>query len=65
MPIRPRTLASAFRTAIYGAACSLFALTEAQAEVFVDAVLVGAILADYLTWLIRTLLQLPSYAWRL
>jgi hypothetical protein len=56
----PRTLASALRTAVYGVVCTVFAVTEEQASLVVDSLLVGAVLADYVTWLTRSLFLLPT-----
>lgn len=59
-PLSPRTLTSALRTTIYGAVAGLFALSSTEAIALIDAVVVGAVLADYTTWVIRTVTQLPS-----
>lgn len=56
----PRTLASAVRTAIYGAIAGFFAVSSAEAVAFVDALVVGAVFADYATWVIRTVAHLPG-----
>ena len=61
--IAPRTISSVLRTAIYGAVAGLFALSNAEAGKLIDAALVGAILGDYVTWLIRSLMLLPSDIW--
>ena len=55
----PRTLASAVRTTIYGGTAGFFAISSAETIAFIDAVAVGAVLADYTTWVIRTVAQLP------
>jgi hypothetical protein len=58
--VSPRTLTSALRTTIYGAIAGIFAISSTEAIALIDAVVVGAVLADYTTWGIRTVAQLPS-----
>jgi hypothetical protein len=58
-PLSPRTLTSALRTTIYGAIAGCFALSGPEAIALLDAVVVGAVLADYTTWVMRTVAQLP------
>jgi hypothetical protein len=59
--IAPRTVASVLRTALYGSLSACFAISDVEAVKMVDAVVVGGILADYFTWLVRSLAQLPSH----
>ena len=56
-----RTVSSALRTAFYGGISAVFAISDVEAVKMVDAALVGVVLADYMTWLIRSVLLLPSY----
>jgi hypothetical protein len=58
--LSPRTLTSALRTTIYGAIAGFFAISGTEAIALIDAAIVGAVLADYTTWVIRTVTQLPS-----
>jgi hypothetical protein len=59
--LSPRTLVSVLRTAVYAGAATLFALTQAEASVLLDSAILGAVLADYVTWFLRSLVQLPSH----
>jgi hypothetical protein len=59
--IGPRTIASVLRTAVYGAVSALFLVTDVDAKAAVDACLIGAIFADYATWLVHSLICLPDY----
>lgn len=61
MILAPRTIVSIARTGAYAAIGGVFTLTDAQARELVDAVLIGGVLADYLTWMIRSLVLLPSH----
>lgn len=56
-----RTLVSAFRTAIYAMVATAFGLTHSEAAPLLDGIILGAILADFLTWLGRSLVQLPEH----
>jgi hypothetical protein len=56
-----RTLVSALRTAIYGAVATLFGLTHNEAAPLLDGLILGAVMADFLTWLIRSVVQLPEH----
>lgn len=55
-----RTLISVFRTAIYGAVAAAFGLTHNEATPLLDGVILGATTADFLTWLLRSLMLLPE-----
>lgn len=48
------------RTTIYGTIAGFFAISSTEAIALLDAVVVGAVLADYTTWVIRTVTRLPS-----
>ncbi|MBM4143956.1 MAG: hypothetical protein FJ225_10260 [Lentisphaerae bacterium] len=56
-----RTFASVFRTAVLGGTATAVAVTDAGTVEFVDALLFGAILGDYVTWLIRGLVTMPGH----
>lgn len=56
-----RTLVSVFRTAIYGTVAALFGLAHNEAAQILDGLILGAVLADFLTWLIRSVVQLPEH----
>lgn len=58
--MNPRTLLSAVRTFVYGGLSSFFALCGIENVDWIDAALVGGVLADYLTWLVMNLVQLPD-----
>jgi hypothetical protein len=58
--LSPRTLVSVFRTLLYGGVAALFALTQAEATQLLDGVVLGAVLADYVTWFLRSAVQLPA-----
>lgn len=53
-----RTLVSLVRTVCYGGAAAFFALHGAGQVL--DAAILGAVLADYITWFVRSLMQLPE-----
>jgi riboflavin transporter FmnP len=56
-----RALASVARTTAYGSLSAVLGITDAGTAQLVDAVVVGAVVADYVTWLFRSLMLLPSY----
>lgn len=58
----PRTAVSAARTTFYGSLAAFLGLAP-ETAMMVDAVLVGAIFADYVTWLPRALVVLPNHLW--
>ncbi len=58
-----RTLTSALRTFVYGVVTGLFAINPDQAVPLVDGIFIGAVLADFVTWFIRSLILLPSQIW--
>lgn len=55
-----RTLASAARTAIYGSAAVAVAFFHIETSPLLDAVIVGAVSADYVTWMARSFMVLPN-----
>ena len=55
-----RTLISAARTTFYGVVATMFAINHAETAQLLDAAILGAVLADYVTWLVRSLMQLPE-----
>jgi hypothetical protein len=58
--IPARTWASALRTALYGGIGAFLAIGQRGTEPLVVAVILGVILADYITWFVRSLMQLPA-----
>lgn len=52
-------VALAFRTFLLSVLGFCFAWKPEQCVQFLDGVLVGAVLADYLTWFIHSVIQLP------
>ena len=61
--IAPRTIVTTLRTAVYGGLGGWLAISSAEAKGLLDAVIVGAVFADYLTWGLRSLALLPTYVW--
>ena len=59
--LSPRTLVSVLRTAVYAGLAGVFALTRAEAATLLDAAVLGAVLADYVTWFLRSLMRLPAH----
>ncbi|TAN36413.1 MAG: hypothetical protein EPN23_08570 [Verrucomicrobia bacterium] len=59
----PRTLMSATRTGVYGTLAAVFSITDPHALQIVDAIVLGGVLADYATWLVRSLIDLPGDLW--
>jgi len=56
----PRAIISAIRTLAYGGIAGFLAVGGAEAREMLDAVLLGGVLADYSTWLIRSILLFPA-----
>ena len=56
-----RTLVSAFRTAIYATVATAFGFTHGEAASLLDGIILGAVTADFLTWLMRSVVQLPEH----
>jgi hypothetical protein len=59
MPSR-RTILSIVRTVVYVVLTIVLAMWHAKITGFGDAVLAGALLGDYLTWAIWSILELPE-----
>ena len=59
----PRTLMSATRTGVYGTLAAVFSITDPHTLQILDAIILGGVLADYTTWLIRSLIDLPDELW--
>lgn len=57
---RVRTLLAAMRTMIYGGLAALVGLTDIETIQVLEAAVLGAVMADYVTWLVRSLLRLPG-----
>lgn len=55
-----RTLASAARTVVYGSAAVAFAFFHIETNPLLDAVAIGAVSADYITWMARSVAVLPN-----
>jgi len=58
--LAPRTLVSVIRTSIYGCLGAFLAIGNAEAQSVVDAMVVGGVMADFITWLIMTVISLPG-----
>ena len=59
MPSR-RTILSIVRTVVYGCIAVALALWHGEIKGLTDAVLVGAVCGDYLTWLVWSVIELPE-----
>jgi hypothetical protein len=59
--LSPRTLVSVLRTAVYAGLAAVFALQRTEAAVLLDSAVLGAVLADYVTWFLRSLTRLPAH----
>src|SRR5262245_51083068 len=55
-----RTLVSAFRTAIYGALAAAMGFTRNEFAPLLDGIVLGGALADFITWLLRSLVLMPE-----
>ena len=55
-----RTILSIIRTVLYACLLVVIALWNGEVKGPADAVLAGALYADYLTWLIWSLIELPE-----
>ena len=58
--LAPRTLVSVIRTSIYGCLGAFLAISNAEAKSVVDAMVIGAVMADFMTWLIMSIIFLPD-----
>jgi hypothetical protein len=61
--VNPRTIMSATRTGVYGTLAAVFSITDPHTLQIMEALILGGILADYVTWLIRSLGRLPDELW--
>jgi hypothetical protein len=55
-----KTLAAGIRTGAYGALAAGFAVSHAEGIAIVNAILVGGMSADYVSWLMGSLFLLPT-----
>ena len=58
-----RTIVSGVRTLVYGGIVTVFVIRNAETRNALDAALAGGALADYLTWMIRSIVLLPTHLW--
>jgi len=56
----PRTLISAIRTSLYGGLGTFLAVSNAEAQSIVEALVVGGVMADLITWFVMTVIYLPD-----
>jgi hypothetical protein len=54
-------MVSVLRTSVYGGVAAVFAIGRAEAAQLLDAVILGAVVADFVTWLARSAVQLPNH----
>ena len=59
----PRTIMSATRTGVYGTLAAIFSITDPHTLQIMEALILGGVVADYATWLIRSLIDLPNELW--
>ena len=55
-----RTVLSIIRSVVYAVLAVTLALWHAKVNGFADAILAGAVLGDYATWLVWSLMELPD-----
>jgi hypothetical protein len=58
--VNRRTILSIIRTVVYGCLAVALALWRGEIKGNADAVLVGALCGDYLTWLVWSVIELPE-----
>ena len=58
--LAPRTLVSVIRTSVYGCLGAFLAISNAEAKSVVDAMVIGGVMADFITWLIMSIIFLPD-----
>ncbi len=58
--LAPRTLISVIRTSLYGGLGAFLAINNAEAKSVVDAMVMGGVMADFITWLIMSIMLLPG-----
>jgi hypothetical protein len=61
--VSPRTICSASRTGVYGTLAAVFSINDPHTLQVLEAVLIGAILGDFFTWAMRSLIKLPTELW--
>lgn len=59
MPQR-RTILSIIRTVVYGSIAVVIAFWHGEIKGYADAILVGAVCGDYVSWLVWNLIELPE-----
>jgi len=55
-----RTLVSIFRTAIYAGLAAALGFTRTEFAPLLDGIILGASIADFITWLLRSLMLMPE-----
>jgi len=63
LDLSERTILSIVRTVFYGLLAWLVAHGRAEMAQLLKALVVGAVLADFLTWFAQSLLELPQHLW--
>lgn len=58
--LAPRTLAAVIRTSVYGGLGAYLAISNAEAKSVVDAMVIGGVMADFMTWLFMSIIFLPD-----
>src|ERR1035437_1030227 len=58
--LAPRTLVSVIRTSIYGGLGAFLVISNVEAKSVVDAMVMGGVMADFMTWLIMSIILLPD-----
>ncbi len=61
MDLSERTIQSIVRTAFYGLLAYLVATGRGEMADYLKALVVGAVLADFITWFARRLIELPEH----
>ena len=59
--LAPRTIVSAVRTAVYGGLGGILSVSNVESAQILDAIIAGAVLADYVTWMARSVIRLPNH----
>ncbi|MFA5042935.1 MAG: hypothetical protein WC381_03455 [Kiritimatiellia bacterium] len=58
--LAPRTVVSVIRTSIYGSLAAFLAIDNAEVQSVLDAMAIGGVMADFITWLIISIIFLPD-----